>query len=574
MELNNGDINSRPIILKCLHWSEDNQISVVSPPGVYIFTPLYKGRDIRGNGTCIRSAIVSYFSAKLMKGYPETFRCFTWSPLDPSSSARWIEIGHDQFTGSDDGSVCLWKVILTLFRVISSGIESVKTDISVSLYMKLSDEDRRVATIIKWYYETKEDYCSRLAIAKGLKIYERKSLLNIEHERPKTFMLPLSKGIVGINWNYDGKQLNVFLNEGNHITLTIPENNSGDENDNINESGNGLFSAVVFMLESPDDQYITDKFEFSYTTFVPIEEQRNKDLASSLVKIFKDRLEDGYLLDRMSITYLLWDVLEYCNLENEYEVKNSLFYQLVQACWDFYYQHKTTTTTISVNLISLNDNMTKVLVYLYSNTAKFRKELEPSFTDCLKKIEQHFLSQLLSIIVQCIQNGVSSNEALDQSFIIHWCDWILKYFPEDNNLIKLAKFCYEYLSSLDETCRIYGNLESEKELISSIMESSPSSSSSMMMITTTTTNKSTKKVNLPSRDLCPACICNKGHIWDLCSLTLNIISNKYVRSCSLCNRKTITISHLFNNEPTIFVKAIFAACEKCLYCGSSFIFRC
>ncbi|CAG8742714.1 4635_t:CDS:2, partial [Acaulospora morrowiae] len=31
----------------------------------------------------------------------------------------------------------------------------------------------------------------------------------------------------------------------------------------------------------------------------------------------------------------------------------------------------------------------------------------------------------------------------------------------------------------------------------------------------------------------PRGICTKGHAWDLCSLTLGIISNKFVRSCSL-----------------------------------------
>ncbi|CAG8785897.1 11657_t:CDS:2, partial [Acaulospora morrowiae] len=115
-------------------------------------------------------------------------------------------------------------------------------------------------------------------------------------------------------------------------------------------------------------------------------------------------------------------------------------------------------------------NALRILMYLYSNTVrldvqpKFRSDLEPAFGDCLKKIEHYFLSQLFSVIVNLIQQGVAITDALDQLFIIRWCDWIILYFREDNSLLKLAKFCYEYLSSLQGTSGIYDNLEDENAL--------------------------------------------------------------------------------------------------------------
>lgn len=37
MNLNNGDVNTKPTIPNCLKWSEDNQILLFTPIGIYIF---------------------------------------------------------------------------------------------------------------------------------------------------------------------------------------------------------------------------------------------------------------------------------------------------------------------------------------------------------------------------------------------------------------------------------------------------------------------------------------------------------------------------------------------------------
>ncbi|CAG8729486.1 5022_t:CDS:2, partial [Funneliformis mosseae] len=38
-------------------------------------------------------------------------------------------------------------------------------------------------------------------------------------------------------------------------------------------------------------------------------------------------------------------------------------------------------------------------------------------------------------------------------------------------------------------------------------------------------------------------VCEKGHLWERCSITLNILSNKFIKSCSICKRKSFDITN-------------------------------
>ncbi|CAG8840394.1 9965_t:CDS:2, partial [Racocetra persica] len=116
-------------------------------------------------------------------------------------------------------------------------------------------------------------------------------------------------------------------------------------------SGNSLFFAVLFALETPDALYVTDKYEVSYVTFCPSEEQSSNELVPSLVARLKDMLGDAYILERKSTNYLMWDLLEYCDLENEFDKSNSLLHQLDKACWGCYNKY-----TTSSSIAELSDN--------------------------------------------------------------------------------------------------------------------------------------------------------------------------------------------------------------------------
>ncbi|CAG8829819.1 2832_t:CDS:10, partial [Gigaspora margarita] len=621
MELNNVDIKSRPININCLQWSEENHISVISPSGIDIFIPLYKSKYTRNAVvTCQDSSDrnpikINDFNSTLIKDIPEVFKCLTWSPIgcsiiqsclfiaitsrfhvaiygpkDGPLQRDWIEVENmsprlfqhyteqtsendadetlsdklqsisvswsplcfpesfDPFsviavgskagtitlwsfvTASDDGSVYMWRVIISLIPVISSGIENIKIQASVALHATLSQADNRPASIMKWYECNNTG--EKLAIVKGLKIYIWASngspLINTDLDPPKMFKIPISRGIIAIIWNYDGSQLYIFNNEADG-------------------SGNSLFFAVLFALETTDALYITDKYEVSYVTFCPSEEQSNNELIPSLIMKLKDMLEDAYILERKSTNYLMWDLLEYCDLENESDKNDSLLHQMDKACWDCYHKYATSSSISGLTEFSLigiimkwknvlyrnrSINALRLLMHIYSNTMHLeaplgvQSQLNPAFEDCLKKIENYFLKQVLSTIVDCIKCGIAINNGHDQLFIVYWCDWILLYFNDDNELLKLAKFLYEYLSTLQG---LSGSFKTEKAWISQLLSS--------------------KK--------------------NLCSITLNVVEDRNVRSCINCNRKILAFSDSHNpvGEQSVIVKAIFESCEKCFYCG-------
>ncbi|CAG8449481.1 3297_t:CDS:10 [Cetraspora pellucida] len=548
----------------------------------------------------------------------------SWSPLCfPKNFDHFsvIAIGSKAdvssfVTASDDGSVYMWRVTISLIPVISSGIENIKLQASITLHATLSQADNRPASIMKWYECNNAG--ERLAIVKGLKIYvwtsTRLPLINTDLEPPKMFKIPLSKGtIVAMIWNYDGTQLYIFNNEGNNLTLDI----SGTEID-INEFTTKYINDVLATkLESPDALYVTDKFEVSYVTFCPSEEQSNSELVPSLVTRLKNMLEDAYILERKSTNYLMWDLLEYCVLENEFDKNNSLLHQLDKACWDCYNKYTASSSigelsdNTEFNTEDLTDfsligiimkwknvlyrnrslNALRLLVHIYNSTTRLEApsglqlQLSPAFEDCLKRIEKYFLKQVLSTTVDCIKCGVVINSGKVLSLLIEMC-CIIVLLDDDNELLKLAKFLYDYLSTLQEKVEIVGSLETEQAWTSQLISSKK--------------NKKTKKT--PTRATCPASIivfliqlihvsfmrgptgrCTKGHVWDLCSITLSIVADKHVRSCSNCNRKILVASDPYNSmdnsvdeqsiASSIVVKAIFETCEKCFYCGGNFIFR-
>ncbi|RIB20837.1 transcription factor IIIC subunit delta N-term-domain-containing protein [Gigaspora rosea] len=528
-----------------------------------------------------------------------------------SSWSRWLDLGQDQYassfvTASDDGSVYMWRVIISLIPVISSGIENIKIQASVALHATLSQADNRPASIMKWYECNNTG--EKLAIVKGLKIYIWASngspLINTDLDPPKMFKIPISRGIIAIIWNYDGSQLYIFNNEGNNLTINVSgtkidvnesttkyindvlatkwqlqyeDNEDEDEYEDFDDesqnddtllsevepiyfgadgSGNSLFFAVLFALETTDALYITDKYEVSYVTFCPSEEHSNNELIPSLITKFKDMLEDAYILERKSTNYLMWDLLEYCDLENESDKNDSLLHQLDKTCWDCYHKYATSSSISGLTEFSLigiimkwknvlyrnrSLNALRLLMHIYNNTNNtmrleapldFQSQLNPAFEDCLKKIENYFLKQVLSTIVDCIKCGIAINNGHDQLFIVYWCDWILLYFNDDNELLKLAKYLYEYLSTLQG---LSGSFKTEKAWISQLLLS--------------------KK--------------------NLCSITLNVVEDRNVRSCINCNRKILAFADSYNlvGEQSVIVKAIFESCEKCFYCGGNFIFR-
>ncbi|PKK64450.1 hypothetical protein RhiirC2_787476 [Rhizophagus irregularis] len=786
MNLNNGDVNTKPTIPNCLKWSEDNQILLFTPIGIYIFTPLYKGLNIDRNGTCVCTARVECqefnkergyfkfnnkvldFTDRIIQENQETFRCATWSPngtsnlkgclfiaittkynvsiygpkvnpinsdwieienmteniinsytnekveditdeiiadqlqsisiswsplfigenFDPvsiiaigskagtitfwsynngvnflyclqahetwvtiSSWSRWVNLGNNQYassfvTGCVEGSVYLWQVSLS--RDFSNNEDGDgKLLLSVTLRMTLTNEDGRMAEIMKWYDSA--DGSEKFAVIKGRKIYvwlSNESMLLYDAQIISlNFTMQMSKVVTGLTWRYDGSQLRVFTMDGNHWTFNVSNEeginidesrtnfinkslitkwqeqefedekddesleeftfveevkNAEEENDSLmkepiyygaDSSANELFVAVVFALESRTVQYLTDKFEVSHVTFIPTENYKSIEMRGSLVKQLLNRLGDPFLICRKSTTYLMWDLLEYCDPENEYYEDDSLFSMLEKALRNSLLQqsdnlHFLETSyslfDMTTNDISMNGlvkklkrqlynhtllNKSRIIIHLYCNTLRLEFNGEESI-EIQNKIQyeistllKYFLGKVLNIISDCLQGGLIAGNERDQTFILNLCDWILLYYQTDEQLLNYAKVIYESLSGLQRTTtkRTFKDLDNEINWTIKLISSTKSAK--------------TKKLKIPARE---SCTCEKGHLWERCSITLSLLSSKHIKSCSTCKRKSLDITK-FNDELSInsmFFKTILTVSDKCFYCGGNFICNC
>ncbi|CAI2166576.1 1977_t:CDS:10 [Funneliformis geosporum] len=412
----------------------------------------------------------------------------TWVTI--SAWSQWIRLENEQYassfvTGCVEGSVYLWQVNLS--KDFSDN-ENERNSISVTLRMVLANEDGRIVEIMKWYDSA--DGSERFAMIKGRKIYvwisDESMLLYQTQIISLDFTIPMSKIVTGLTWRYDGSQLRVFTMDGIHWTFNISKeegiyiddefslieeakNQEEAENDSslkepiyygADSSANGLFVAVVFVLESRTVQYLTDKFEVSHVTFVATENYGNMEMRETLTKQLLNKFEDSFLTCRKSMTYIMWDLLEYCDPENEYYEDDSFFSILEKAIRNDYLQQSTMPDSLQLsetayfgslfnletNELSLPGlikrfksqlyhntllNKLRILLHLYNNTLRLEFtgdesiEIQNKVQYEVSTLIKYFLEKVLDTIANCLQRGLIVNER-DQIFILNLCDWEMK----------------------------------------------------------------------------------------------------------------------------------------------------
>ncbi|KAI9138505.1 putative zinc-finger of transcription factor IIIC complex-domain-containing protein [Paraphysoderma sedebokerense] len=117
-----------------------------------------------------------------------------------------------------------------------------------------------------------------------------------------------------------------------------------------------------------------------------------------------------------------------------------------------------------------------------------------------------------------------------------------------------------------------------------------------------------EKLGVVGQENCPACsalvqfqstemaICMNGHMWDRCSITLNLIPTPFARGCRECTRKALNTSVLsssldfvknqrvkekrnvgrsngHSNEEMSLVNVLLTSACWCVYCGNRFTWR-
>ncbi|KAG9299588.1 hypothetical protein G9A89_020759 [Geosiphon pyriformis] len=437
-------------------------------------------------------------------------------------------------TGCVDGSISLWNIKLALSNN-STGLQL--PEVTVELQQILTKKDYVVPSVAKWFF-TMGHGSDQVAVAKGTKIYIwniSSSLVQIIAEPVELnnfFFSPMS--ITGLSWNHNGSQLRVFTVDGKHtafdivnntihmndyftefmsekvdeicfeqlmnldddeIELGLEEEEEDDDDDDENNedivnsrtlfygadgSANGLYISMIFgMLSQIDMEYVTDKADNAYLCLFLIEEEDLAQFKVTLITRLKEILDNPYLLLEKTPGYLLWDLMEFFDIQDDKIV--TLFPDLLKACKDFYQVYPSKLTNLQ-DLGELNQNHNDMLLNRISRLWKevflqdcslnalrlasflYSKKMVENFLSSSNlpatvyseievhaEIEKHRLNLILTIIHNYLNQGLQITNAIDQLFVLNVCDRTLVYFGGDLNILKLANIGYEYMSNISQT---------------------------------------------------------------------------------------------------------------------------
>lgn len=158
----------------------------------------------------------------------------------------------------------------------------------------------------------------------------------------------------------------------------------------------------------------------------------------------------------------------------------------------------------------------------------------------------------------------------DQTLLLLFCDSILLFHYEDEELISLAEKTYNILrNQLQDTCDITEQLSMLQDIKKNITPSPRSFTS--------------------ERETCPACdakvklesedhaTCANGHLWLRCSVSLLLVSDFRPRTCLGCHRKTLLVPGTIAGEPVLpgstsssWLEVALRANCVCCFCGERF----
>ncbi|KAJ3083307.1 hypothetical protein HK102_001141, partial [Quaeritorhiza haematococci] len=276
-----------------------------------------------------------------------------------------------------DGSVYVWVVQLTRWS-ISGGGTGIKLACNVTLRKVISQPELPVALAMRFYTDPTRTSPPKCAVAKGSRVYVWYAPHSILVPTPEhvvdltVYKMSVTMGVGGLTWSTSGNGLRVFTLDGKSTRLTFHNgtlvlgedmtanlhqkifqnsaqwvNGADDDEDGGDDDGsaaagggddgaggpigasskqlriygsagswNGLVDALLYRISSSFDmEYKTAKSDVAFMSFQAAFKQGDQELEQELIYTFKQLLARSDLLDRWTPSYLLWDLIEYC--ENE-----------------------------------------------------------------------------------------------------------------------------------------------------------------------------------------------------------------------------------------------------------------
>ncbi|CAO3629976.1 unnamed protein product [Cunninghamella blakesleeana] len=483
-------------------------------------------------------------------------------------------------------------------KILSTWFENNYT---TSAIIKLYDdkENNRIKILVG---KQTELFFGIFQINKDQKIQLIGDWMNYEIPRSDT-------GVTGAYWGNNGKTVYIYTYEGEELALSVEPNQlnldnslsvnftlnlqdkfkqqwmeiiSNEENEDeyidtvphvwsADTTPNNLYSIVLYTIASTADLHsFSDSKDSTYLTFVYHPSPSNEKRLPQLCDQLRSFVEKPYFFFVHPAYFLLIEQLEYLLDEEDsqfittwLEVLDQLIEKDDDSKMDF-------SNDIRKSLYC-RPNIIASQISVYVNQESKLYKLESKTKDSINLLKTKGQNRIVSNYVETFLNYINQQDDTfwngmkdeDITQIILWCDRTLYELKAPKSLYEITKIIYLKLQTTFEKPNLFDSFDTEIQLIDAALN-----------------EKQVMEVELKSRQKCPACsdvipfrigpnnvVCANGHIWDRCSITMQIISTPFYRKCLKCNAKSI----LPKATDQLVSDKLVSLIPKCLDCGSTFI---
>ncbi|KAJ3045704.1 hypothetical protein HDV00_007830 [Rhizophlyctis rosea] len=271
-------------------------------------------------------------------------------------------------------------------------------------------------------------------------------------------------------------------------------------------SGNGLYDALVYTLASTSDMvYQTTKHQVAMLTIRSSVTQGDEDLEESLMDRIKGVVARSDCLIRWTSSYLLWDIVAYCESEafQWADPEISFFRRLLDVLNELRTKAADAPPDANNALFSLSkslyqSNFCNILRFHHfivsslkrTMSSSIKSELGATITENMQLLFTYYVGCAIRAISAHAQHGVMKVSDLDFRMILLLSDCVVIRKDTMSNLLPLVRGLFTILSEKQDRHAEAFIVEDARAYLAVIGGS---------------TSKKISDLRLPPREQCPAC---------------------------------------------------------------------
>ncbi|KAJ3176764.1 hypothetical protein HDU87_004903, partial [Geranomyces variabilis] len=541
----------------------------------------------------------------------------SWSSPVSNRSTAYLAVAWS------DGSACVYSVALTYGE---------DPELEIQRCAELFAADRRLVPALNFVQPSLDKHEPRLALTKGRRLVVWFGpTAQVPSDSIAALDLPAPiVTIAGVTWGLDTEELRLYSQSGSLFEISVtpptastpaalalvedstadlwrevqqvpPEESAGadgdaaggedaEDDDDTPAAGGGaglrlrihgaamsassMYDAVLYHMSSITDMYISPKQETSLLLLRPTFSYSGDEFESAVQARFERHLSDSFLFLKMSSSYLLWDILQYCLVDLTLwpGPEQSFTARFAKSLEEFYVETSANDSAASSNK-SGETTRTRYRELLFCNPSANALRLTTALTSALVAVaaanlaagtdstslrawaasvrkrnravlEEHFLAHTLRAVDARLTNGEGIAD-VDCRAVALMSDRVLTL----RSMSTRPDTAPEATTLVNDAIAALRGIHASLETRAGVPPMYIASFDEMLAQMAETTEQKSSATLLPARETCPACqapvplasltlgVCGNGHVWNRCIATLGCLGVVGVRKCNGCGAR-------------------------------------